>query len=257
LKRALLLLRDSLYYRRAAFKQGLERVGFKVVERLDKPDEGDVVVTWNRYDQFHKTALQFEAVGGRVLVTENGYLGKDWQQNVWYAISLGHHAGAGQWFEGGPERWDSLGVPLHPWKAGVGKPVILQQRGIGEPGIASPPNWAELLKPGLPFAARIRPHPGKNKVGLTLEQDLECTSAVITWASGAALRALLYGVPVWYAFPRWIGAQAGKPLEKLLAGEPPLKSDEARLAMFRRLAWAQWRMSEIESGEPFVKLLGV
>ncbi len=41
--------------------------------------------------------------------------------------------------------------------------------------------------------------------------------------------------------PHWIGEQDN--------------TDAGRLAMFRRLAWAQFRMAEIESGEAFARML--
>jgi hypothetical protein len=64
---------------------------------------------------------------------------------------------------------------------------------------------------------------------------------VITWGSGAAVRALLRGIPVESHMPNWIAAQDN--------------TDAGRLAMFRRLAWANWRLSEIADGVPFRRLL--
>jgi hypothetical protein len=74
-----------------------------------------------------------------------------------------------------------------------------------------------------------------------LEDDLARCGKVITWGSGAAVKALLWGIPVVSEMPHWIADQQN--------------TDESRLAMFRRLAWAQWRLSEIESGEAFACLL--
>lgn len=88
---------------------------------------------------------------------------------------------------------------------------------------------------------------------VSLEDDLSDARCVVTWNSGAALRALLMGVPAFYEFPAWIGAKAALPLTAWPA--EPKRCDEARLAMFRRLAWAQWRIVEIESGEAFAALL--
>lgn len=59
--------------------------------------------------------------------------------------------------------------------------------------------------------------------------------------SGAALQALLWGIPVASEMPDWIGAQDN--------------TDAGRLAMFRRLAWAQWTLEEISDGLPFRSLL--
>jgi hypothetical protein len=86
-----------------------------------------------------------------------------------------------------------------------------------------------------------------------LERDLASTRAVLTWHSAAALHALLAGVPVFYGFPRWIGAGAARPLWEFDLG--PLRGD--RQAMFERLAWAQWTLDEIASGDALAHLLSV
>lgn len=248
--RALNLLRPSLHYRRDAFDAGLRAAGYEVVDALTKPEPGDVVLAWNRTGGVGETAHHLERRGATVLVTENGYLGKHWRGGEWFALAVGHHAGAGKWPDGGPERWDSWGVELAPWKDGT-ETVILGQRGIGEPGIKSPDNWAEGVRSTIGFG-RIRPHPGQGE-GIPLEVDLANAREVVTWASGAALQALTLGVPVWYRFPQWIGAKACRPLSEYGA-EPPRMDDRDRLAMFRRLAWAMWTLDEIRSGEPFLCL---
>ena len=128
---------------------------------------------------------------------------------------------------------------------------MLEQRGIGEPGIASPSGWAEMVAPSV--RGRIRRHPGAEPPACTLRDDLADVRQVVTWASGAALLALLMGVPVFHAFPRWIGASAARPLIDFALD--PIRDDAARLAMFRRLAWAQWTLAEVESGLAFERLL--
>jgi len=249
--RALCLVREALHYRRDAFLSGLRAAGFKVVPTLKTPGPGDALVIWNRYGWYAAEANRFEAAGARVVVAENGYLGKAWCGGNWYALSIGHHAGAGKWRIGGPERWDALGVELAPWRSGD-EIVVLGQRGIGEPGIAAPDRWAERAR--RRFGGRIRPHPAdKSVAAVPLAGDLANAKAVVTWHSGAALQALLLGVPVFYEFDRWIGAPAARHVSKF--GEP-LRDDAARLSMFRRLAWAQWQLEEIRSGEAFQGLFG-
>lgn len=247
--RALCLIREAVHYRRDAFCTGLRAAGFELVSVLDKPKPDDVLVIWNRYGRFDAAARRFEAAGARVIVAENGYLGKDWRGETWYSLALNHHAGAGRWREGGPERWDSLGVELAPWRTAGTETLVLGQRGIGEPGIASPPRWAEQTQKRI--GGRIRAHPGV-KDARPLEHDLANARCVATWASGAALKALLAGVPVWYAMPKWIGAGACGRLQEF--NSQPVHGD--RLAMFRRLAWAIWRLEEIRTGEAFRWLLG-
>ena len=252
--RALCLIRSAPVYRHQSFCRGLQAAGYELVARLDRPTPDDVLVIWNRYGSWDEQAKRFEAAGARVVVVENGYLGKDWLGGTWFSMALGHHAGAGRWVYGGSHRWDALGVDLGPMRTGGKEIVILGQRGIGEPGIASPDRWAEQTRAKV--GGRIRPHPDVRGVAqVPLADDLRRASAVVTWASSAALRALLLGIPVYYEMPKWIGGTAACPLAKWPASAWQNSGD--RLEMFRRLAWAQWRLTEIESGVAFGHLLGV
>lgn len=248
--RAVCRLRESIHYRRDAFCRGLAAAGFEVVERQQRPQPCDLLVVWNRYGAYAEDANRYEQAGARVLVVENGHLGKAWRGSDWYSLALGHHSGAGRWVDGGPGRWDGWGVELAPWVR-RGETLILGQRGIGEPGIASPGLWAETVQRQI--GGRIRPHPGKNPALVSLERDLQGVGQVVTWHSGAALQALVLGVPVWHAFPQWIGAGAARPLSDWPNQN---RDDAARLEMFRRLAWAQWELHEVETGEAIVSVLG-
>lgn len=242
--KACCLIRAEPHYRREAFEQGLKRAGY----REAGPNDCDVLVIWNRYGHWARAADKVEARGGRVLVAENGYLGNDFCGDRWYAISEGQHNGAGRWPDGGPERWDRLDVPLVEWRTGK-EVIVLPQRGIGPPGVAMPDRWAEGLK--MRKGWRLRAHPGVADCE-PLANDLGNARAVVTWGSGAALKALLWGIPAFYAMPKWIGAAAATPLDQADWSSP---QTPARLPMFRRLAWAMWRLSEIESGEAFRWLL--
>jgi hypothetical protein len=216
-----------------------------VVEQLPDPKPGDVLLIWNRSGVNEHDARRFESVGATVLVAENGYLGKEWLGIKWFALAIGHHNGLGLWHDEGPDRWDRYGVELHPWRSGH-EVVVLPQRGIGEPGIAMPRSW-----PAAKYG-RVREHPGIRPCK-PLNDDLAHAAYVVTWGSGAALKALLFGVPVYYGLSGWIGAQAALPISDI--GGSPKRSDADRLAMFRRLAWAQWTVNEIETGEPFLRLM--
>jgi hypothetical protein len=251
--RAQIVMRDGLHYRRTAFEEGLTKTGYRVKIDVLDPTKEDVLVIWNRAHRGAEEAYRFEHVGARVLVAENGYLGKNWLGGNWYALSLGHHAGTGEWVVGDHARWDGLNVELAQWRVGGTETVILGQRGIGEYQVQSPDCWAENCQKR--FGGRIRPHPGKDHDAATpLEKDLENAAQVITWASSAALRALLMGVPVWYELPRWIGAEAANHVTDL-GLLPPKRDDAARLSMFRKLIWAQWQLDEIQSGAAFRHLL--
>lgn len=246
--RALCTLSDGPNYRREEFVAGLQAAGCEVVSELTKPKPGDVLVVWNRHGAKNALAEHFERAGATVLVAENGYLGKVWNGQKWFSLAIGHHAGAGEWKPHGPERWDGWGVEFAPWRDGS-EVIVLEQRGIGEPGIASPASWACHVQSRI--GGRIRRHPGASIPAVPLADDLKDARCVVTWNSGAALHALLMGVPVFHEFDRWIGAGAARALAEFERG--PVRGD--RLTMFRRLAWAMWTAEEIRSGAPFERLL--
>lgn len=256
MRRAYSLIRSSPHYRADAFRSGLVRAGFHVTE--DWPQQGrpgDVLVIWNRYYDFAEAANRFEKQGGTVLVAENGYLGVEFNGSRWYALARGFHNGAGEWPIGDRSRWDELGVELAPWRTDGREILLLPQRGIGPRGVAMPDGWeyatVESLARQTSRPVRIRAHPGQNRPDVSLEQDLRDVWAVVTWGSGAALKALVAGVPVFYAFPKWIGRMAAAPLERANF-HTPCRGD--RLPMFRALAWAMWRVEELATGEPFRRL---
>jgi hypothetical protein len=212
-------------------------MGFQVEIGLTaKPLPGDVLVSWNRIAQADSCARQFEELGNPVLVAENASWGNEFAGEHWYTLARTHHNMATGFPVGGHERWDGLGVELAPLR-GSGETVILPQRGIGSHPVAMPHGWAD--KAFQRHGGRVRRHPGRSPC-VPLHADLERAGRVVTWGSGAAILAALWGCEVVSEMPGWIGEHA-----------PP-----DRLAMFRRLAWAQWRLSEIESGEAFARLLG-
>lgn len=201
---------------------------------------------------------RFQAVGGIVVVTENGWIGKAPDGGKLFALCLDNHNGAGRWAVGGPERWARLNVGLKPWRQDGRHILVLGQRGFGPSGVGSPRDWAHAAAQRLTRLTkrpvRVRLHPGRNKeAGVPLEADLKDCWAVATWSSGAAIKAIASGVPVFHALRNWIGAPAAMPFGADL--EKPFLGD--RLPMFERLAWAQFDLNEIASGEPFKRLLGI
>lgn len=235
--RAWLNLRYTVPERRRAFQDGLRALGYDTVESItSSPGKKDILVTWNRIGPGDAAARAFATAGRPVIVAENASWGNAFAGERWYTLALNFHNKAGCFPIGAPERWDALGITLARWRTG-GETVILPQRGIGPAGIAMPHSWGRKL------TGRIRPHPGRNQNPIPLEEDLRCAGKVITWGSGAAIKALIMGIPVESHMPGWIGAQDN--------------TDEGRLAMFRRLAWAQWTLDEIRCGDPFRHLLGV
>jgi hypothetical protein len=233
--RAWLNLRYTVPERREAFKQGLSRLGYKTHDGFpDHPKDGDLLLTWNRIGMGDTAARRFTNAGCPVIVAENASWGNDFLGERWYTLARNYHNTAGMFPIGVKNRWDSLGVDLPAWRTG-GETVLLAQRGIGA-GI--PQGWTE--RAAAEHGARIRRHPGTREA-IPLESDLANAGKVVTWGSGAAIKALLMGIPVQSYMPQWIGEQNN--------------TDAGRLSMFRRLAWAQWTVDEIRHGEPFARLL--
>jgi hypothetical protein len=238
LPKAYLHLRFSLPERVRIFTAGLKRLGYEVGHGVTMaPRRGDILVTWNRIRGYNEASKVFDRNGCKVLVTENASWGNDFQGQSWYTIARNYHNTADCFDYHGPERWDALTVDLKPFRA-AGETVILPQRGIGSKPTAMPRQWPQGAFKR--YGGRIRQHPGKGP-GIPLERDLANCQTVVTWGSGAAVKALMLGCKVISEMPRWIAEQDN--------------SEQGRLDMFRRLAWAQWTMAEIESGEAFARLL--
>lgn len=248
--RACLLIRSDPPYRRDAFARGLQANGYTVDQFVD-PKPGNVLVIWNRYGANHEYALRYERAGCRVIVAENGYLGREWNGHVWYAMALSHHNGCGVFPLDEGQRLAKHGQPAMPWNTEGEDILVLPQRGIGEVGVAQPPNWLRNLQLRTKRRIRIRQHPGENKQVTPLEQDLQNVYATVVWGSGAAIKGLMRGVPCFHTLPGWIGASAARPLSRGL--EDRFLGD--RTTMLRRLFCAMWRLDEIESGEAIQCLL--
>jgi len=122
----------------------------------------------------------------------------------------------------------------------------------------SPDGWhndaARRLRAITKRPVRIRPHPGgkPDPNAPTLEQDMQGAYAVVVWASSSGVKALISGLPVFYEAPHWIASPAARRgIEEI---DRPLMDDAARRSAFESMAWAQWNLAEIASGEPFKAL---
>lgn len=263
--KAALLLRADPHYRRDAFVAGLEACGYDILPMRapsQRPLEVcDVFVCWGLGSGNHVLADMVRKRGAKVIVAENGYIGRDAQDRQLYAMALNGHNGSGQWPVGDEDRWSALGIEVKPYRAGGDHIVVFGQRGIGPPDMRSPPDWHRKVAHELAKWTKrkivVSPHPGDpacshGVVKQTLEL-LKGAHCCVTWASARGIRALVEGVPVIYKAPHWIGAQAS--YKGLDAVDDPPNYD--RMPMLRRLAWAQWTAAEISSGIPFNRLLNV
>lgn len=254
--KAVCRIRDQPHYRREAFVDGLRRAGYELVDNAS-PRPDDLLVVWNRYGG---EADQWERAGGTVFVAENGYIGCDANGVQYYALAVSGHNGSGRWHVGDAERWRALGIELKPWRTEGEHIVIRGQRGIGSSSMASPADWHRHASRDLRRLSNrsqvIQEHPGKPacdpRVAAQISDSLIGAHAMCIWSSAAGVRALVDGVPVFYAAPHWICESAA--VHGVGNVERPKMSDSDRLDAMRRMAWAQWSIAEIATGEPFVLL---
>lgn len=258
-------IRSEPWYRRQAFEAGLKRSGFEVRSGAGPGRPGDVLLIWNRYWASHQQAEKFEREGGLVLVAENGYLGhgggspkfqvhpKGPQPSSYYSLSEGWHNGRGKWPSGGPERFKALGVDLKPWRTDGDHILVCPNRSFGVGAQIMPPDWAERaagrLRQQTKRPVRIRTHPGNDAPRRPLSEDLRDCWAVVCWSSSVAVHALADGIPTFIEAPYQIVKGAGA------TGSPDVPVMPDRLPHFERMAWSQWRIEELETGEPFRHLL--
>ena len=253
------LTREAVHYRHDTFTAGLKAAGFQVSKAPPgKVHPEDVMLIWNRYGYFHDMANQFERQGGTVIVAENGYMGRDEGGHQLFAMSIRGHNGSGLWPDGDSSRFEQLCITLKPWREKGTKIVIRGQRGIGAPGMASPTGWHKtteaLLRKLTTRQIHVVEHPGQNAEKNTDHNEyLKDAHALVIWSSSVGVKALAMGIPVFYFSPYWICSDSG--YFKLDQLEQPLMDDALRLKAMQRMAWAQWRLSEIASGEAFWELL--
>ncbi len=263
MKTALCLIRQNPVYRHDAFVTGMQALGYQVEvapfnNRMPSPD--DVVLIWNRYGTGDTQAKLFEAHGATVIVVENAYVDMRDTKKA-FAMSLSRHNGAGMWPAPEYSRLDKLKADLQPWKASGTHIVVLPQRGVGLPGVAMPRDWGQQIIPRLKkitgsALVYVRPHPGIVKEQTPLEEDLKRAWCAVTWGSSAATKAMIQGVPVFYDFDRWIaGPAACHDFNKISLDQSPIDYMGDREAMFSNLAWAQWSLEEVMTGEPMLRLI--
>lgn len=250
------LISRGTRYNRSAWEAGLKLHGYNVTDvPKQHPEPHDLLLVWNRIGRNNEIAQSYESAGARVIVIENGWVGKDKNGVLPYSAALDLHNGCGRWPVGRKRRWERWGIRLAPWRSHGAAILVLPQRGIGSPPVSMPFGWAETVLARLRKLTDrpviVRRHPG-GPVNDRPEIDWTGIHAAVTWGSAAGIKALVAGVPVFHDLRSWIGAPAARcGLEDI---ERPCFGD--RDAMLDRLAWAQWDAEEIERGEPLAWLLG-
>lgn len=255
--KAVCMIREQPHYRRDAFVQGLQRAGYTVsFGPSPRPDSrDDLLVIWNRYGSYEHAAEAWERAGGTVLVAENGYIGKDEAGLQYYALAVHGHNGSGWFPEEDEDRFTKLNIELKPFTSRSGYYLVCGQRGIGSRTMASPNDWhvkASRHLAGLknPPEVKVRLHPGNHAPVIPLEKDLDGAAVCVIWSSSSGVKALVEGIPVKYDAPHWICSRAAT---RLTSGEM-LRDEGARLKALRHMAWAQWSVAELATGEPFARI---
>ena len=263
------LVREQPHYRRDAFLSGLRAAGYQLRTAANGLEErGNVMVGWNRYGTQAVLADRFEAAGGTYLCAENAYI---WTGGISphhlkgprpaYALARGYHNDSTVVRMGQGDRWSVLGVPVQPWRTAGEHVLVCENRPFGAPGRAMPAGWAQdvagRLRKLTKREVRIRPHPGNNPPAKPLADDLAGAWACVIWSSSAGVHALVAGVPVICEAPFWICKETAFTFfhEDYLGRVNLSQMDVNRTIALQRLAWAQWSVEEIASGEPFRHLL--
>ena len=256
MKQAYLAMRVQQQHKRDAVLKGIEALGYELVTHTDKlrPGPDTLLVTWN----LHRDMLQSETVrksGGTVIVIENPYIPYDVDGCEYLAMAVEGHNGSGITPSGSEDRLTRLGVRLKSWREGE-HVLVIGQRGIGSPTMRSPPQWGELITERLKHVTNRliihRPHPGRANVKELppLEDQLKGAHCIVMWASNVATIALTMGIPVFYNAPHCVLEKAcNQGYNTSLSGYQP------RWPAFQDLAWAQWNLNEIISGEAFTRLI--
>jgi len=253
LKIAYNLLRNGPHYMPQAFSEGLEAAGYRVKTSISKPPKpDDLLLMWNRYGSFDQRAKQFEKIGAMVLIAENGYYGLDEHGKRLYAISKNEHHHGGAKVDATRLNW-----PLNPFNKAGDTVLVCEQRGIGSPLMASPPEWAERTAKkirALGHKTRIRKHPGKYEPPISLADDLADCKLCVVWSSACGIESLVEGVPVVYDAPRWIAEDSAMRLQDWIASGAQKIPIIDRLAGLSNAASNQWTLAEVRSGMPFKRL---
>ncbi len=253
--RAYCALRADPWYRKEAFISGLRTVGCEIVNSPN-PAPGNLLLIWNRYGQWDELATRYERAGGLVIVAENGYLGRDAKGGPWYSLAFNRHNGCGTWPETAG-RFEKLGITFAPWRSEGRHVVILASRSIGVDPYREPPGWSQRIRTDRKIIFRMHPgSQGNNEASdspnaKSLEKDLANAWACITWGSGAAIKALVSGVPVFHGLKGWIAEDASKLWPADI--EQPFLGD--RRPAFERIAQSVWTLEEINGGVPFQRLI--
>lgn len=246
-----------------AFAAGLDKHGVEV-ERCGARDgivECDLAVFWSaRYTAIMKAQ---QSVGRDFLIMERGYIG---DRTAWTSLAFNGLNGSGEFRNAhgqGPERFDAnFAHLLKPWQVISDRAVIFGQV-PGDMSIAGVDidQWyvdaaREMRLRG--YDVRFRPHPlapnvrvpGVDLMPGKLDHALAWADYAVTFNSNTGVDAVMAGVPTIACHEgSMVWDIAGQGIDA--AFEMPDRTEWASA-----LAWSQWRMEEIESGDAWAHITG-
>lgn len=258
MKRAVVVVASATAEWCGAFADGLRRHGWRadLVADLERP--ADMAVFWG-VRRAPAIALQ-RAAGGEVCILERAYLG---DRFAWTSVSFGGRLNGRAEFRSArddPARLDRhFPGLLRPWRREGGYALLIGQV-PGDMALApvngSLTGWygrtaARLRRLG--YDVRFRPHPlsplrgregrGFRSAPADLRAAIAGAALVVTFNSNAGVDAVVAGTPAMAADR---GSMAW-PVTTHRADEEPIRPD--RRAWAARLAWCQWSLDEMRSGE--------
>lgn len=242
--------------------EGLRALGHEPIPMHHGTPSTEAVACWG-----WRKGAQLRELGHSILVLERGYLGDrfSWTSLAWNGLN-GRGTFALAPDDGGARFREHFG-PLVPWRTNNYEGYVLI---VGQvPGDASlqgrdlEPWYADMADRALKlgFEPVFRQHPVAAKAGLrqgprgirkdtgSLAEALAGAAQVVTYNSNTGVDAAVAGVPVYVDNE---GSMAW-PVGGQLVGDTEHAPD--REAWAQKLAWRQWRLEEIASGEALKGLL--
>lgn len=237
-----------------AFCAGLRRhgIGAPILSVTSAPVECDLAVMWSARHKAHQDAAR------EYLVMERGYLG---DRTKWTSLGFNGLNGRAEFRGiGGPERFARHFGSLKPWRRGGQYAVVMGQvpgdqsiEGVNIDAwyasaiVDAREVWGRVFFRPHPLARKVAP-PGVEIIKGDLQSVLCGAGLVVTYNSNSGVDAVLAGCPT-------VAADRGSMAWDVSARDmQAVKPDRCEWAA--RLAWCQWQLSEIESGEAWARISG-
>jgi len=245
-----------------AFAEGLRRHGW-TVEIGQVARAADLLVLWGVRNT---GAIDTQRrAGGEICILERGYLGDRFK---WTSVSFGGGLNGRAEFRGtsacSGRFLSNFGHLLKYWRPRDGYALLVGQV-PGDMSLAAVggrlDRWyaqtaAELT--GLGYDVRFRAHPeavkrryrdtvGLKVIGGTLAEAIEGAALVVTYNSNTGVESVLSGTPT-------MAADFGSMAWDVTSHLPGDVLMPAREDWAARLAWKQWTLEEIASGECWVRV---